>query len=293
MAGDCNIDVDANALMTSLIAGKDFTLPDVNLSDPSFAFPTFGIDVTNLPVRLSNDALTTKAIGGTGTFDVIMDSILVHLKEEYDKNRITGAQYSSAYVECMQAGLQNAVQFLLQRDAAYYASLKAQAEAQVAMAQVITARVELEATKAKLAAIRFEAMNQEAGYALTKAKIATESAQYCTIEFNLQNILPQNLISAQKQAEQLNAQTSDLKIDGVTPVTGLMGEQKALYAQQIVSYKRDSEYKGVKIFADAWVAQKTMDEALTPPDGFKNPNLDAILSTMKANLGLPPTVVYP
>lgn len=289
MAGDCNIDVDANALMTALIAGKDFTLPDVNLSDPSFAFPTFGTNLTNAPIPLTNEALTTKAIGGSGTFDVIMDSILVHLKEEFDKGRITGAQYASAYVECMQNGLQNAVQFLLQRDAAYYASLKAQSEAMLAAAEVITARVELEAAKAKLAAVRFEAMNQEAVYALTKAKIATESAQYCTLEYTLTNIMPVQLTSAQKQAEQLNAQTSDTKLDGVTPVSGLMGEQKALYAQQIISYKRDSEYKGAKLFADAWVAGKTVDENLPFPANFDQTSLDGVLSVVKANLGFPST----
>lgn len=289
MAGDCNIDVDANALMTSLIAGKDFTLPDVDLSDPTFSFPAFGVDVTTLPVRLTNDALTTKAVGGTGTFDVVMDSILVHLKEEFDKNRITGAQYATAYVECMQAGLQNAVQFLLQRDAAYYESLKAQAEAQVAMAQVIAARVDLETAKAKLAAVRFEAMNQEAVYALTKAKIATESAQYCTVEYNLQNILPIQKTTAQKQSEQVNAQTSDLLLDGITPVSGLMGEQRALYAQQIISYKRDSEYKGAKLFADAWVAGKTVDENLPFPANFDQTSLDGVLSVVKANLGFPST----
>lgn len=289
MAGDCNLDVAANALMTALIDGHDFTLPDVNLSDPTFVFPTFGSNLTTPPVALTNEALTTKAVGGTGTFDVIMDSILVHLKEEYTSGRITGNQYATSYVACMEAGLSNAVQFLLQRDAAYFASLKAQSEAMLAAAEIVKARVELETAKAQLAAIRFEAMNQEATYALTKAKIATESAQYCTVEYTLANIMPVQLTIATKQAEAQNAQTGDLKLDGVTPVAGLLGKQKALYAQQIVSYQRDSEYKGAKIFADAWVAMKTIDEGLLPPANLDNASLDGILATVKANLGFPAT----
>lgn len=289
MAGDCNIDVAANALMTALIDGHDFTLPDVNLSDSSFVFPTFGSSLTTPPVPLTNEALTTKAIGGTGTFDVIMDSILAHLKEEYDKGRITGSQYATVYVESVQAGLSNAVQFLLQRDAAYFASLKAQSEAMLAAAEIVKARVELETAKAQLAAIRFEAMNQEAAFALTKAKIATESAQYCTVEYSLANIMPIQVTIATKQAEAQNAQTNDLKLDDVTPVAGLLGKQKALYAQQIISYQRDSEYKGAKIFADAWVAMKTIDEGLLPPPNLDNASLDGVLATVKANLGFPAT----
>lgn len=289
MAGDCNIDVAANALMTALIDGHDFTIPAVDLTDPSFVFPTFGTNLTTPPVPLTNEALTTKAVGGTGTFDVIMDSILIHLKEEYSAGRITGSQYATVYVESMQAGLSNAVQFLLQRDAAYFASLKAQSEAMLAAAEIVKARVELETAKAQLAAIRFEAMNQEAAYALTKAKIATESAQYCTVEYSLANIMPIQVTIATKQAEAQNAQTSDLKLDGVTPVAGLLGKQKALYAQQIISYQRDSEYKGAKIFADAWVAMKTIDEGLLPPANLDNASLDGILAAVKANLGFPAT----
>lgn len=285
MAGDCNLDTAANDLMTALLAGKDFTLPDVDLTDPSFSFPTFGSDITTHPLPLTNDMLTTKAIGGTGTFDVLMDSILIHLKEEFDKGRITGDQYAKAYMGLTEAGLSNAVQFLLQRDAAYWNNLKAQAEAQVALAQVITARVALETAKAQLAAVRFEAMNQEANYALAKAKIATESAQYCTLEYTLANILPIQKQVVSEQAEAGHAQTSDTKLDGVTPVTGLLGSQKALYAQQVISYKRDSEYKGAKLFSDAWIAMKTIDEGLLPPTEFDNASLGSVLSQIKINLG--------
>jgi hypothetical protein len=287
MAGDCNLDVAANDLMTALVAGKDFTLPDVDLSDPSFAFPSFGTDLTNHPAPITNDMLTTKAVGGTGTFDIIADSFLAHLKEEYDKGRITGDQYAKTYMGLMEAGISNAVQFLLQRDAAYWNVIQAQAAAQVALAQVVKARVELETAKAQLAAVRFEAMNQEASYALTKAKIATESAQYCTVEYTLANILPIQKQIATEQAEAGRAQVSDTMLDGVTPVTGLIGKQKALYQQQIVSYQRDSEYKGAKLFTDAWVAMKTIDEGLLPPANFDNVSLNNILGTIKSNLGFP------
>ncbi len=75
----------------------------------------------------------------------------------------------------------------------------------------------------------------------------------------------------------------DTRTDGVTTITGAVGKQKALYTQQITSYQRDSEVKAGKIFIDAWMTMKTIDEGLLPPDGFTNTNLDEILDTLKTN----------
>ena len=71
-------------------------------------------------------------------------------------------------------------------------------------------------------------------------------------------------------------------MDGTT-VTGLLGKQKELYSQQITSYKRDAEVKAGKLWIDAWITMKTIDEGLLPPDQFTNTEINEVLATLKTN----------
>ena len=286
----CGADTNANTLLTSLIAGKDFTLPGVDLNDPVFDFPAD----PNLdpPAALTNDMLTTKMVDGTGTFDIIMKSISNHLKDEFEKNRITGEQYTKAYIELVAHSLNGAIQYLTTKDTAYWQAVSAQYQAKIAQAKLVQSRVELETAKAQLAVARLEAANQEATYALTKMKLSTEDVTYCTAQYNLENILPAQklMLESQKklvdeQMEAARAQTHNNRTDGTT-VNGSIGKQKELYAQQIISYQRDAETKATKLWTDAWITQKTIDEGLLPPNQFANAQLDIILNRLRANLDL-------
>jgi hypothetical protein len=41
--------------------------------------------------------------------------------------------------------------------------------------------------------------------------------------------------------------------------------------------------KASKIFSDAWITMKTIDEGLVPPNGFTNASLDTVLTALKTN----------
>lgn len=277
----CGAETEANTLLTSLTAGTDFSVPAVDLSQPEFQIPAAAVGVA--PTPLTNADLTTGAIDGTGTFDVLMSGLRVHLQSEFDKGRITGDQYAKAYIELTAGAMANAVQFLLGRDSSYWQAIKSQYEAQVAQVQVVTARVQLEIAKAQLQTQKYEALTHQANYALTKMKLSTESIGYCIAEFNLEQMLPAQLNLVNEQREAARAQTMNTRSDGVTTVVGLLGKQKDLYSQQITSYKRDAEVKVAKLFTDSWITQKTIDEGLLAPNGFVNSSLDEILSTLKLN----------
>ncbi len=279
----CGADTEANELLTSLLAGKVFTIPDVDLDDPLYELPASS--ELDLPSKLTNADLTTGSIGGSGTFDVVLQGIYAHLKGEFEKGRITGAEYTKAYINMTQAALASSVQFLLGKDQAYWQAIAAQMQARISETQLVTARVQLQIAKAELHSKRFEALNQEAGYALIKMKLATESMAYCLAKFNLDEMAPVQLDAAKEQMEAVRAQTKDTRTDG-TPIVGLMGKQKDLYSQQITSYQRDAEVKAAKLFTDAWITQKTIDEGLLPPEAFNNVSLNAILIDLKANNGI-------
>lgn len=276
----CGAETEANAVMTALLTGVDFTLPTVDLTDPVYQLPSSSA-ISGPITQLTNADLTTKTIGGTGTFDVLMSALSVHLQDQFDKNRITGEQYSKVYIALTEGAMSQAVQFLIQRDNAYWSAVTAQQQALAAQAAAITARVQLETAKVQLRALQFEAKTQEATYALTKMKLASESIAYCTGKYQLDFLLPAQLTMVKEQAEAQRAQTMDTRSDGVTQVTGSVGKQKELYAQQVTSYKRDAETKVAKIFTDAWITQKTIDEGLLPPNGFTNASIDTILTKLK------------
>lgn len=278
----CGAETEANTLLNDLTAGLSWPVHEVDLDDPKFAIPETG-DL-GLPVStLSNSDLTTGEIEGTGTFDALMKGLRAHLQNEFDKGRITGEQYARAHIELTNGAMGNAVQFLLGRDAAYWNAVTAQLQAQAAQAAVVTARLQAETAKVQFMALRYEALTHQANFALTKMKLATESVGYCVAKFNLEEMLPAQKQLVMEQTEAQHAQTSDTKMDGVTPVTGQVGKQKELYAQQITSYQRDAESKAAKLFTDAWITMKTIDEGLLPPTAFNNASVDEVLNKVKEN----------
>lgn len=275
----CNAEVEANRLLVELTKGDDFTIPDVDMSGPEWDIPggsdspIFGeID------RVTNDSLTTREVGGSGVFDALMESSSKHLKQEFKEGRITGGEYTKAYIATLEACMGNSVQFLLGRDNSYW-------QAALAQIQAVTARVQLNTIKAQYVLAKAQALTAKADYALTKLKVATESENYCAALFNVNNMLPQQHKLLQEQTEAQRAQTLDARTDGAI-ITGSIGKQKALYDQQITSYQRDAEVKAAKLFTDAWITQKTIDEGLVPPNGFTNSSLDPILTTLKTNNNL-------
>ena len=272
-------DVNANQLMLSLMEGENIEIPEIDFSDPSFVIPNdLNSDLYKTVRRLTNEDLTQGVVNGSGTFDALMGGFKAHLKEEFEANRISGAEYTKAFVALTEGAMSNAVQFLLGRDAAFWQAVTAQANA-------ITARVQLETAKVQYAGVLLEALNSRANYALTKLKLATEDVTFATGQFQLDFILPQQRLLLLEQTESARAQTLDNRTDG-TLVVGVLGKQKDLYTQQITSYQRDAEVKAAKMWVDAWTVQKTIDEGLLPPNNFTNASLDPILTTIKDNNNL-------
>ena len=273
---------DALEILEELTCGVDFSLPDVDLSDPDYDLP----DISEIDLvinRITNEELTEKTVDGDGTFDILMTALRVHLQKEYDANRITGAEYAKVYIALTEGALNQAVQFLLARDTTYWQAMAAKQQALAAQVAAVTARVQLAAAKVQFESLRMEANTNQANYALTLMKLATENVGHDTAKYQLEQILPAQKNMVQEQVESARAQTMNTRTDGVTLIQGVMGKQKDLYGQQITSYIRDAEIKAAKIFSDAWITMKTIDEGLLPPDGFNNASLNSILTTLKTN----------
>ena len=301
-------EIVADALMDSLLTGETFTVPTVNLNDPAFNFPSIvGNPLYNAVSELTNEDLTTRTVGGSGTYDAIMASQAAHLKDEFNQGRITGAEYTKAYIALAQAAAGQAIQFLLGKDQAYWASV-------IAQGQALTARVQLETAKAQLAIALIEVNNQRATFALNKIRLATEDAQYGVVKYtlntklpaevamitsqklnvekttevaayNLTSLMPAQLTLIKEQGEVQRAQTLDTRSDAHA-VSGSVKSQKDLYAQQVISYQRSSQINAAKVWVDSWVADSALQDSPTVPTGFTSTNIGSVLTTLKTTNNL-------
>lgn len=194
---DCNADGQANALFTSLTADAP-TPPTIDFTDIKFNFdPDIDSDLYSAVSTINLDQLTEVDLQGTGVLDTLMRAMDQHIQREYDKNRITGAEYAKTYTEVTTAVLGQSVAFLLQKDQAKWAAITAQMQARIMEIQATEALINLEKTKVETQQAIFEMQNSGAQYALTKMQIANADATYCLTKaqtgsenYRLSNLLP-------------------------------------------------------------------------------------------------------
>ena len=120
----------------------------------------------------------------------------------------------------------------------------------------------------------------EAQTVMTETQTANLRIEGQIQTFNLEEMLPQQLLLLVEQTHTQHAQTSDT-FGGGGDIEGTLGAQRRLYDQQITSYQRDAELKATKVFTDAWITQKTLDEDLPPPVQFSNASLEQLLVNIK------------
>ncbi|MBL1322180.1 MAG: hypothetical protein COA63_014145 [Methylophaga sp.] len=284
----CGSDILALELATNLDNTIGNNLPIVDLASATFLLPTTLYPAVN---SLNISDLTDKTVDGNGSFDVVMASIHNHLDAEFRANRITGEQYTKAYIELTVAALSTANQFILEKDNSYWQSVIAQNQAKKAEIEAVVAAVQLETYKAQMITARYQLEAMKSDAALNKLKLASEDAKFCHVktqtELGQKQIIQieAQTVLVQEQLESQRAQTRDTHLDG-SPILGNLGKQKDLYGQQIKSYQADTEYKTAKMYLDAWITQKTLDDGLAAPTELQNSTINSVMSAMRTNNGL-------
>lgn len=312
----CEADKLGTDLIASLLKDIPYETPNVSLSTKDFSVPDESV-LTGAVEKLVNEDLTTRTVDGAGVFDALMAGFAAHLIQEYNKNRITGSEYTKAYTALSEAAMAQGSAFLVSRDRQYWDNLLSQQQAQLAQTQVATAKVKLETAKVEHSVTQLQALNLKAQYAATKMEIALKSSQFCISEYTLNEMMPRQLVMLDEQIlgqitannlssfnlEQLMpiqknllseqyqaalAQTSNTKSDG-SPVVGNLGMQKALHAEQIVAYRNESQVKVAKLYTDAFITQFTINDEINVPNEFKELSVNSTIEALKANVGLPPS----
>ena len=292
------IEENASYLLNYLTEGLDFSIPDIDWDDSALSVPDSLLEaLKNAPNKLTLEDLTERVIDGNGVFDGVMTAMKAHLVEEYNAGRITGAEYTKAYIAMLQVGLQQAVQFLVSRDTAYYQAL-------AAAIQAIQSSVEIYAAKVQLAIAQAQAHLTKAQYAAQVLQLgqidkqtdfvtAQTEAQEETIDQILAqtDLVKEQIVTQQKQqellvqqTEQAHAQVSDTQMDGTTPVTGYTGHQNSLLTQQIRSFKNDHVLKGAKVFADSFATQLSMSTATVEGTGLDSSGISTAIQHLQTTI---------
>lgn len=236
---NCGLDTSANALMESLTKDIDIEIPNVDLSSDLYNFPgDLTSDLYKEVSSVSNEDITKHSKEGEGTFDALMAGLAAHLDTQYKMNRITGDEYSKAYIALTEAAMANAVQFVLQKDTNKWAAINAQLGA-------ITARVLLETEKAKLATVHIDALAAKTRHALGKSQLAISGVEHCAAKFRYENILPKENIELQKRIEgvELDNRAKSYNLANILPAQyagmELENETKGFNLNQILPKQAD------------------------------------------------------
>lgn len=181
--------------------------------------------MSTTPITLAD--LTSGTVNGNGVFDVLMKANKAHLEQEYAQNRITGADYSKAYLSMVQATMQGAISFLTERDQISF-------KAELLEAQIATEKQQEKVLIAQECKLRAE-------YDLTLATITKTGKET--------DLLNQKMLTEK-------AQITDLGVDD----NSVIGKQKRLYQAQTDGFARDAEQKAAKIMIDTWNARRMTDD---------------------------------
>ncbi|AXC36455.1 virion structural protein [Pseudomonas phage phCDa] len=204
------------------------------------------------PITLAS--LTEAKIDGSGAFDTLMRAMSAHLNQEFQENRLRGADYANVYLTALTPVLQNAVVFLLQKDEAAYKAQLVEAQVRLTEAQIKLAEAELEREILTRDLIAAQTAVQVQQVENLKAEECVLKANFdIALSTNLQTVAQTSLVNQKVATEK--AQTSAIAIEP----NSVIGKQIALYTAQADGFQRDAEQKAAKLMIDSWNVRRTTD----------------------------------
>lgn len=147
---------------------------------------TVTIENTNVDTTLNIAELTTASLTGTGVFDVLLQTLRLHLDREFTSGRITGTAYATVYSQALTAVLQQSVGFCLSK-------AKLALELQQMQEQVVLLQKQQDQITATIRQTDYITDYQ------LPADLATKNKQLALLDYDLASIKPQELALLQQQ----------------------------------------------------------------------------------------------
>lgn len=205
-------------------------------------------------MAITVEAFTGGEATGAGLFDELMRTVNSHLSTEFSEGRITGADYAQVYLTAITGAMQNSAQFVLEME-------KTNKQIELMTEQILQAQKQNELLE------------------LQKQQLTIQNN---TAQYNLDNILPQQLNKLTNEVAQVAAQTTLIQEQTSTQQkqqlqlvaqTALTGKQEALVDEQITAATYEytlptaglkyAQYSKVMGEVDVLAQKKITEEAQT------------------------------
>ena len=154
-----------------------------------------------LETEVTMSQLTTAEVEGRGDFDELMRAAASHIQSEYEKDRITGKNYSDVYLGVMTQVLQSSVHFLLQKGITHQ-------QIQLLQEQIEGQQKQNAVTEKQLVVMDKQIEQSTAEIALLNQRLLTEVENTKLVEANANNALKQSVLLD----EQINKTKSEIDV---------------------------------------------------------------------------------
>lgn len=215
---------------------------------------------------INTEDLTTQDLEGTGILDVMLNTVKLHLKREFDEDRIRGNDYAQTYATLVGAALQSASGYAIQKPLTDQQLLNEAAK-----------KLQIEAQTANIVA---ELPNHQLMDDKTQAEINFLVSQKDTADEQKAKIEAEGELLAQK-LETEKAQTQDIAV-----ADSVIGKQITLYTQQAQGYVVDQNVKVAKLFGDTANLQLNVNENYdTATNGLADLNIKKVMDNARVSVG--------
>lgn len=201
---------------------------------------------TNLEV-IPIDEFTQGIAGGTGVFDKLMVANKAHLEQEFNLQRIRGADYATVYLGVLDSTMKIALDFFVQQRKLGLEAALLDIQRQIALIELEKAGVELEIAK-------LNAQKIPAEIAVLEGQKCKLDAEYDVLIGQKLKVVAETALLNQKVTSE-RAQTVGAAVDE----DSVIGRQKLLYKAQTDGFTRDAEQKVAKLLIDSWNVRRTTD----------------------------------
>jgi hypothetical protein len=264
--------------------------------------------------------ITTVSVEGTGLFDNLMYAVKQHLQEEWNAQRIRGADYSKVYLGLVSAVLTNTVQFVTtnalkdlerQKLEEEIALLQLQQTQLQAAIDDFLIRAPLERTKIHEETQLILYQQRQLSEAITdfvirapieRAKIEEEIQLIQYQQQQLLEAINDFLIRAPLERTKISQETAlivdqqaltdsqkdltDKRIVTENLQPTLVTKQTELLDKQIWGFERNAEAGIIKTLADVWSVNRGTDDTFATPEGFNSAKVNNAVSKLFSELGI-------
>lgn len=203
---------------------------------------------------------------GTGIFDQLMEKMEKRLQEQYDANRITGSDYANVYLGMLQSTLQQAVQFLLNKDKSALDAMIAEATVEKQWGYSVTTDVNGDVV-----------LGASTGTGLIDEQINEQAEKVDLVTGQIAKVYADTALVGQQQETEL-AQTTD-------PTGGLLLSKQQLIQAQTLGFASDTKQKVLKQMFEGYAVTLSIAGSATAPDASKEPSIDNLVGEILADVG--------